>query len=142
MTSLDSLEARPDFERGSNRPAGCERHAHDLSFTTFGASHLAADQRAVSPVCAGPASAFLPLASQGALSFGRVSPQPNLAVARASLKGAGGGHLFQFSRNHELAGQDARDATDALPSVLLLPAHAHEGRSRYVQGVGKGFQDG
>lgn len=65
MTSSNGIPA--ELERGSNRPAGCGRDAHNMNFR-FGASHLAADQRAVSPVCAGPASAFLPLASQGIFS--------------------------------------------------------------------------
>ncbi len=51
----------------------------------------------------------------------------------------GGGHFFQFSRNHELAGQDARDATDALPSIDLLHAqHVGGSHGREVVKVSQG----
>lgn len=114
-----SQETRPSFRRGGIVcPAGVGGIAHEMNFR-FGASQLAADQR-VAPRRAGP-TVNPPLRS--AALFGRVSPRPTLAVA---LSHGGGGHFFQFSRNHELAGQDARDATDTSPCLLgLLALHAN-----------------
>lgn len=141
-----SLQGSPAEQGGGMvRPAGCGRYAHNSEFQ-FGECRVpAADLRAAPPGCRAGPSHVPPL--DGSAAFfpdGGVSTQPTLAVALDLPHGGGsGGHFFQFSRNQELAGQDARDATDALPSVLLcgLP-HVFKHEVSSVQGVGKGFQDG
>ena len=132
MTSSNGIPAGLEQRGVCNRPAGGGRHAHDLSFTRFGASHLAADQRAVSPVCAGPTEQISPCRS-GAISKDPgshnvvssrldVCRQPSLDWLRGLFLPEGGdGRALNFGlTQRELGGNSLRQCPERLPCVGLL----------------------
>lgn len=150
------------LERGAfcNRPTGRGRGAHDLK-STFGASHLAPDQRAASPVCAGPDRFRLPLDGQGApfkdpsshnvrrfLRCWQPSRAPThglFITAYGALRLRGVLHrdlpMNLFTGRHEFGDRDARDLTKSYPGLLRGLRHAHKRRSIHVQGVGPVVQE-
>ncbi len=121
------------------------REGSKLNDIRIGASHLAPDlPRPSSLALAGPDRAFLPLAGQGIFHGPAVSTAGlTCAAALGRPKVWGGGDFLNFDASASpcLAADDAtRDGADALESVGL--AHAHEGRSKHVQEVGRLTQGG
>lgn len=125
MTSPERIPA--ELERGSNRPAGCGRYAHEMNFNGFVASLCAHDQRAAPlPVMRAGPSHVPPLDGSGAFSKDPGSHNvvsSRLDVCRQPSRIHGGLFLTRgaidaarniFVSRPELGGYPTDDGTESL----------------------------